>query len=338
MHTRADSAGMTSAAHNLEVTATLDRLSAADHPYAGLELFQNVDFDSVGHLLEACHEIRRQSGEVILEQGEQNNCLFQVLSGRLEVQLDNKPVSPVILLNQGACVGELSILSSIDVSAKVIAATSCTLLVIPGDIVWAFTNSSHEFASNLLDILAGRVRADNHRLIAANAKEHHKRVSRVDSVTGLFNRAWFDDTLVRHCQRAQRENVALSVIFIDIDHFKSINDRFGHLIGDAILAKVAESLQQGIRSIDTAARFGGEEFALLLFGINSTEAREIADRLRREISQLVLHVESDKISVTVSAGVAQLTAEESPASFLNGADSAMYRAKKNGRNQVAIRL
>ena len=323
---------------NLDRNLAYAQITEADTRYACLDLFAGVDFVAINHLLEACREIQCRSGEVILERGAQNDCLFQVIEGTLKVQLQDKPESPIINLQAGGCFGELSILSGVDASARVVAATDCKLLIIPSDIVWSFTNSSHEFASNLLNILAGRVRADNHRLIASiNAKEHYKRASRVDAITGLFNRAWFDDTLVRHCQRARQENVALSVIFIDIDHFKAINDRYGHLVGDTTLGKVAEYLQQGIRSIDTAARFGGEEFALLLFGINLIEAREIAERLRREIAQLALRVEEDLLSVTVSAGVAQLMSDESPQAFLRGADAAMYRAKNSGRNQVAVR-
>ena len=153
----------------------------------------------------------------------------------------------------------------------------------------------------------------------------------------MFNRAWFDDVLQRHCQRAQRENVALSTIFIDIDHFKSINDTYGHLIGDQVLRTIAARLQQGIRSIDAAARYGGEEFVLLLFGINLSEAREIAERLRRDINQLEIPTDDGLIKVSFSAGVAQLMHDETPQTFVQAAESAMYRAKHAGRNQVAVR-
>ncbi|MEM7469642.1 MAG: GGDEF domain-containing protein, partial [Pseudomonadota bacterium] len=202
----------------------------------------------------------------------------------------------------------------------------------------SFTNSSHEFASNLLDTLAGRVRAGNKRLVASlDAKEHYKRVSRVDALTGLYNRTWFNDVLVRHCHRAHRENVPLSAIFIDIDHFKRVNDEHGHLAGDLVLRRVAERLQQGIRSIDSAARFGGEEFVLLLYGINVNEAREIAERLRRDVGNLNITSGSIQISVTCSAGVAELAADESPTDFIKAVDEAMYRAKNGGRNQVVVR-
>ena len=306
--------------------------------YQHLALFRGVDLFAIAHLLEACHETAHRAGEIVLDRGAQNDCLFQVLSGELEVKIHENSTSPSITLTEGACVGELSILSGVDVSAQVVATTDCELLVIPADIVWSFTNSSHEFATNLLDILAGRVRADNQRLIASiDATEHYKQASRVDALTGLFNRAWFDDVLSRHCQRAQRENTALSAIFIDIDEFKAINDEFGHLIGDQVLRTIAKRVQQGIRSIDTAARYGGEEFALLLYGINLTEAREITERLRREINQLDIHAGDVTINVSFSAGVVQLNRHESPQSFIQAADAAMYRAKNSGRNQVAMR-
>lgn len=306
--------------------------------YSGLELLRNVDFNAVDHLFNSCKEFSCLPGDVIITRGEQNDSLFQILSGKIEVRLQTGDDSAVITLEAGACVGELSILSSVNASAHVVAATACDVLVIPGDIVWSFTNSSHDFARNLLDILAGRVREDNRRLIASlDAKEHYKQASRVDALTGLFNRTWFDDVLERHCQRALRKNIALSAIFIDIDHFKTINDQHGHLIGDFTLRQIAERLQKGIRSIDSAARFGGEEFALLLYGINLGEAREIAERLRREIGTTPIVSDGAIIKITCSAGVAQLMPEESPFDFINAADQAMYRAKNSGRNQVAVR-
>jgi diguanylate cyclase (GGDEF)-like protein len=306
--------------------------------YSRLDLLRNVDFNAIDHLFDACEEISCAAGEVIITRGEHNDSLYQVLDGQVEVRLQNNEDSATIALQPGACVGELSILSGVNASAHVVAGTACEILVIPANIVWSFTNSSHEFARNLLNILAGRVRDDNRRLIASlDAKEHYKRVSRVDALTGLFNRTWFDDVLERHCQRAQRKNVALSTIFIDIDRFKIINDEHGHLIGDLALRKIAGRLQQGIRSIDSAARFGGEEFALLLYGINLTEAREIAERLRRDIEQTPIISEDIFINVTFSAGVAQLMADETPQDFITAADKAMYRAKNSGRNQVAVR-
>ncbi len=327
-----------SAIHGTSVEGTASSPDAQYLKYSGLTLLRNVDFNAVGHLFEACQEFNVRTGEVIITSGEKNDSLFQIISGKVQVRLQNGTDSAVITLEAGACVGELSILSGVDASAHVIAQTDCEVLAIPGDLVWSFSNSSHEFARNLLDILAGRVREDNLRLIASlDAKERYKQAARVDALTGLFNRTWFDDVLERHCQRALRKNIALSAIFIDIDHFKEINDRFGHLIGDYVLRQVAERLQQGIRSIDSAARFGGEEFALLLYGINLAEAREIAERLRRDISAAPVVLDGNIIKVSCSAGVAQLMPEESPAAFIGAADKAMYRAKNGGRNQVCAR-
>ena len=319
-------------------TQTLVSREARHMKYSGLELLRNVDFNAVAHLFDACKEFDAAAGEVIITSGEENSTIFQLLSGKVEVRLQTVDDPAVITLESGACVGELSILSGVTASAHVVAKTDCQLLAIPGDIVWSFTNSSHEFARNLLDILAGRVRQDNLRLLASiDAKERYKQASRVDALTGLYNRTWFDDVLERHCKRARRKNIPLSVVFIDIDHFKHINDRYGHLVGDYALRKIAERLQQGIRSIDSAARFGGEEFALLLYGINLSEAREVAERIRRDISAAPTVLDGNIIHLSCSAGVAQMVPGETPKEFISGADKAMYRAKNSGRNQVCIR-
>lgn len=313
-------------------------LTANYQKFAGLMLLRNVDFNAVSHLFDACEEFKVAAGNVIITGGEKNTALLQIIKGAVEVRLQNGDESAVITLEAGACVGELSILSGVNASAHVVAQTDCDVLAIPEEIVWSFTNSSHEFARNLLDILAGRVREDNLRLMASlDATERYKQASRVDALTGLFNRAWFNDVLERHCQRALRKNIPLSAIFIDIDHFKKINDQFGHLVGDYTLRQVAERIQRGIRSIDSAARFGGEEFALLLYGINLAEAREIAERLRRDIGSTPIVLDGNIIKVSCSAGVAQLLPDETPADFIGAADKAMYRAKNSGRNQVCIR-
>ncbi|MEM7468036.1 MAG: cyclic nucleotide-binding domain-containing protein, partial [Pseudomonadota bacterium] len=115
---------------------------AAHQRYEQLDLFRGVDLTSVEHLLDRCSEVRRAAGEVVLQRGEENDSLFQILSGQLTVELHHKSESPAITLGTGACVGELSILSGVDVSARVVATTDCELLIIPGDIVWSFTNSS----------------------------------------------------------------------------------------------------------------------------------------------------------------------------------------------------
>ena len=133
------------------------------------------------------------------------------------------------------------------------------------------------------------------------------------------------------------EDAPLSVLFIDIDHFKAINDEFGHLAGDTALRAVSDLLQSGIRPMDLAARFGGEEFAIVMFGITIAEARQVAERLRREIEAHPVRYEEQDIYLTVSVGVGELESGESINELIRQCDAAMYRAKAEGRNRVMVR-
>lgn len=306
--------------------------------YKHIELFRNVDLSSVRHLLEQCYEIDVDAGEFVLEAGKQNHAAYLVVQGELEVRLVDPEAAPMVAVPSGSCVGELSILSRLNVSAYVIATQTSRLLVIPDDHVWAFVANSHEFARNMLAMLSGRVREDNMRFLdSLDAQHRYQKAAKADAVTGLFNRRWFDEILERQWQRGRAEGVPLCVLFLDIDHFKSINDEHGHLVGDDALRAVAGILQESIRPMDLAARFGGEEFAIVMLGITVAEARQIAERLRRDIEHRVIYSGDRLIHVTVSIGVAELARDESAGELLAASDAAMYAAKNRGRNCVVVR-
>lgn len=303
--------------------------------YGGLSLFEGVDLAAVGHLLAVCEEIEVAAGETVLEQGTANDSIYIVLSGGLNVRLGPESAGSLLHLGEGACVGELSILSRVSVSAYVIASEDSRLLVIRENDVWSFIGSSHEFACNLLRTLSGRVRDNNTRLqVSMRAQAHYARTSRIDALTGLFNRRWLDEVLDRQCRRCTEDGKALSLILIDIDHFKRVNDRYGHLYGDEVLKTVAHHLCESTRPLDLAARFGGEEFALVLYGIDLRGAVEIAEGIRKDIAAASILEPDAGMNLTVSLGVAQLQAFEQPMELLQNADRALYEAKHLGRNRV----
>ena len=303
--------------------------------YGHLALFQDVDLDAVGHLFAVCEEIEVAAGETLLKLGEPNDSIYIVLSGRLNVRLGTASAESLLHLGEGACVGELSILSRVSVSAYVVAEEASRLLIIRENDVWSFIGSSHEFACNLLRTLSGRVRDNNTRLQRSmRAQAHYARTSRIDALTGLFNRRWLDEVLDRQCRRCAEDGTTLSLILIDIDHFKQVNDQFGHLCGDEALKAVANHLCNSTRPLDLAARFGGEEFALLLYGIDLRSAVEIAERIRHDIAEAAILKHDARMALTVSMGVAQLQEFEPPAALLQNADRALYEAKHLGRNRV----
>ena len=173
------------------------------------------------------------------------------------------------------------------------------------------------------------------------ANEDLLRLSSVDPLTGLANRRIFAQTLERECRRISSQGTAVSLLLIDIDHFKALNDAQGHQRGDDCLAAVGGAINQAARrDLDVAARYGGEEFALILPRTNAPEAILIAERVRRAVAELALpHPTSPVASViTVSVGVATGKVEfpVNPDSLVGAADQALYRAKESGRNRIAV--
>jgi diguanylate cyclase (GGDEF)-like protein len=168
--------------------------------------------------------------------------------------------------------------------------------------------------------------------------------SRIDSKTGLLNAGTWEREAASEVARAVRTRTPLALVLIDIDHFKVVNDLHGHLAGDKALRAIAHTFQIFLRDYDLAGRFGGEEFALLLPQTSATDARQIAERVRKHIAAMPISVDDDPaiepLQVTVSVGVAALgvswerTTGSQLTDLLAGADSALYRAKHAGRNQV----
>jgi len=177
------------------------------------------------------------------------------------------------------------------------------------------------------------MREDTKKSRALNAAyKAIEELARTDPLTGLANRRTLDETLQREISRAEREAIHLSLIMGDLDHFKSINDEFGHVTGDTVLARVAATFSTTIRPYDLAARYGGEEFVVVLPGTSSADARTVAERIRRNVSQL--DIPDCARPITISLGVASLCAGEAVGSFVARADTALYKAKTTGRNRV----
>ena len=157
------------------------------------------------------------------------------------------------------------------------------------------------------------------------------RVAAIDSVTGLFNRRHFEARLRGEVQRVQRQQQPLSLLMVDIDDFKRINDTFGHIEGDRTLRTVAELLRGGVRIFDVCARYGGEEFAILMPGASLETAAHVAERIRRRVHQRFRH---DPVGVTVSIGVARLAAGQAGEDLVSEADRRLGLAKRAGKNAV----
>lgn len=160
-----------------------------------------------------------------------------------------------------------------------------------------------------------------------------------DGLTGVYNRRYFDDRLASEFAYAMRHRTPLCVILGDIDHFKQINDTYGHQTGDMVLRRIAGELQASVRTEDLVARFGGEEFVVMTRGIDAEGGRAFAERIRAVIHRSVIMADSTRVPVTISLGVAHT--ENAPDTtvaemLVEAADVALYAAKRGGRNRVEV--
>lgn len=169
--------------------------------------------------------------------------------------------------------------------------------------------------------------------------ESSRKEALVDALTGLANRKRFDSVLEANTRAATDGPNPLSLLFLDVDHFKKFNDTYGHQVGDQVLKLLASILQKNIREGDLAARYGGEEFAVILPGAQLSEASQLAERIRKIVGarSLIERKSGNTLGqVTVSVGVAQFIAGEPPPELIERADKALYEAKRSGRNRVVV--
>ncbi|MCB2183265.1 MAG: diguanylate cyclase [Desulfobulbaceae bacterium] len=174
----------------------------------------------------------------------------------------------------------------------------------------------------------------NDELILVN--KQLEKLSTTDPLTGLANRRSLIDSFTAEYERAKRYNHRLSILLIDVDFFKKVNDTYGHNCGDKVLRKTSDVLRKTVRSTDLVSRYGGEEFIVLLPETDNEQAHAIAEKLRHEIATHTILCDDSPLSITISIGIATHpdTDSNEPMQLINAADQALYKAKSNGRNQV----
>lgn len=158
-----------------------------------------------------------------------------------------------------------------------------------------------------------------------------------DTMTKTFNRRYLLSRFHEEFERARAHDHPLALVMVDVDNFKEYNDRYGHLVGDAVLAEVGRVIKEGLRQIDLVGRYGGEEFAILLTETDREGARLAAERIRLALSQRVVRAYDEELTATMSMGIAVALKDAStPAELIERADKALYRAKQSGKNRVCV--
>lgn len=159
-----------------------------------------------------------------------------------------------------------------------------------------------------------------------------------DSLSGLYNRRYFDKHLPRIVAKAEKEKARLYLMMIDVDYFKDVNDKYGHIFGDHVIKVISSLISSNVRVEDTIARYGGEEFVVIVYDITENDILKIADRLKCVVAEYLFEIPGTKeiLTKTISIGLTEYHAGESFLSFLERSDKALYQAKHSGRNQVVV--
>jgi two-component system cell cycle response regulator len=202
----------------------------------------------------------------------------------------------------------------------------------------SLTREDAEFADSVIRAAVAALEKAHDFASVQSERERLAQLASTDALTGCLNRRALTEVLEREIDRAQRYSLVLTILMVDIDHFKRVNDTMGHLVGDTVLRQLGDLLRREVRSVDSVARYGGEEFVITLPETGAQGAMVFAERMRQRIQEQPFGEGGTALSTTVSIGVASFPDPriKDPDSFLALADAALYRAKADGRNLVRL--
>jgi diguanylate cyclase (GGDEF)-like protein len=175
------------------------------------------------------------------------------------------------------------------------------------------------------------------KIAQQHANKQLEGLSRIDHLTGLYNRGYWEGCLIQEFKRFDRYQLSSTLVMLDIDHFKNVNDTYGHTVGDDVIRQVSRALRAQLRDLDIAGRYGGEEFAIILTGTNAAGGATFAERLRATVEQMVVYSGGQQIKFTISLGVSEIdTSITNHRAWIERADQALYQSKEGGRNRYTV--
>ena len=252
----------------------------------------------------------------------------------------NASLKYIVLFNILATIGYLyTLLHFTTISANILSPIITTFILIIALSVyftWYFYKTQRSTFYTLKEYKRINYELKNEIRERKKAQKKLHRISITDELTNIYNRRYFKEQANRDIKRALRADRDLSLLFLDIDFFKKINDTYGHDAGDLVLIKLSEAIQKNIRDEDVFARWGGEEFAILLPETEIENANIVAERIRKMTEKTSVRYQRKKITFTVSIGISNLknTDRSDLTELIKNADTALYKAKKDGRNRV----
>lgn len=301
------------------------------------ELFRNLP-DAMLEIIQAnAKSFDLLPGDLLLSPERENHYIYLLLQGSLGVYFGSLNAPEAKVLQPGASVGELSIIDQNIPSAYVVAKEASRVFQLHGDVIRDLIADANPVVRNLIGVLIRWIRANTESMgrdiVRIDELSNH---AMTDQLTGLYNRRWLDNALELALAKAKETQEPLCVLMIDVDRFKQYNDNFGHLAGDQVLVAVAKYLKTGRRAFHYAARFGGEEFMILLPNTPVNAGIAVAERIRTSIQKLRIESPNGAVlpGITLSIGLVVNAPDSTCRSIVQAADAKLYQAKQEGRDCV----
>lgn len=273
-----------------------------------------------------------ETGQLVFREGDPGQSAYIIISGRLAI-IKGEFSTPVILGCRAIeeSIGEMALLDEAPRSASVVALEPSVLMEISRENFFELLRESPEFTQGILRLFSMRLRETSRAVESATLEKIQ------DPLTGLYNRRYMEIMLNHELQRAERAGYPVSLIMMDIDHFKKLNDTYGHPAGDEVLRQLATLMKSQVRKADIACRYGGEEFLIILPETSLEIAAERAETLRQAFGDLTIEHDGQIMKGKLSLGVAAFPEHaRAPQQLVQVADSALYAAKTGGRNRVVV--
>jgi diguanylate cyclase (GGDEF)-like protein len=287
-----------------------------------------------------------QPGEIIICENEPGDIFYLIRSGQAVVIKGDFQAPTILGFRQsGDAIGEMALLENMPRSATVIALNTMFLWCLSREMFYKFLGENPAFSIDLMSMLSWRVRESDEERMRGYVREKQqvealeslsKQATR-DPLTGLFNRRYLDEILRGEIVRARQNGSTVGIIMADIDHFKYINDLYGHKAGDLMLQALGDLFKKCVRTADIVCRYGGEEFVVVMPGASVSTVNRCAEEIRSKCHALRLAYKNHEIRTTISLGAATYPQHGSSGDeVLVHADQSLYRAKQEGRNRVVV--